>query len=345
MPNKSILITGGAGFIGINTARYFAQKGWQVSIFDNLSRKGVIANLEWLKNKAQFDFIKGDICDFEKLKNIFQVNKFGAIIHLAAQVAVTTSVKNPREDFEVNALGTFNVLEAARNYCPESPFIYASTNKVYGKMEALDIIERNGRYEYLRKKNGIDENFPLDFYSPYGCSKGAGDQYVLDYARIYNLPTFSFRQSCIYGTHQFGVEDQGWVAWFIIAILLNKRITIFGDGKQIRDILHVDDLVRAYELAIEKHEQISGSVFNIGGGPKNTLSLLELIGMLEKLTGKKIEFRFDNWRQGDQKVFVSNIEKANELLGWEPTISTEVGCIRLYEWIHTNRDKIQKALE
>ena len=344
MTTKKILITGGAGFIGVNAARYFSKKGWDVHIFDNMSRRGTYANLEALHREIQINFSKGDVRNVSQVEELFRKNRFDAILHLAAQVAVTTSVVDPRDDFEVNALGTFNILEAVRQYSPDTTLIYASTNKVYGKMTSVEIGEKNGRYEYLHEKTGIDEQFPLDFYSPYGCSKGTGDQYVLDYARIYNLPTVSFRQSCIYGSHQFGVEDQGWVAWFIIAVMLNRPITIFGDGRQIRDILHVADLVRAYEAAIENINTVQGNAFNVGGGIENTLSLLELIEMLEDFTGQKIRLKFGDWRPGDQKVFVSDIRKAKKHLQWQPEFNVKRGVFDLYQWVETNRALIEKAL-
>ena len=344
MGKRNILITGGAGFIGVNAARYFSEKDWHVHIFDNMSRRGTSVNLGALRRETQIDFTKGDVRNVSQVEDLFHRNRFGAVLHLAAQVAVTTSVLDPRDDFEINALGTFNMLEAVRKYSPNTTFIYASTNKVYGKMASVEVAEKNGRYEYLYKKNGIDEQFPLDFYSPYGCSKGTGDQYVLDYARIYNLPTVSFRQSCIYGPQQFGVEDQGRVAWFIIAVLLRRPLTIFGDGKQIRDILHVADLIRAYEAAIENINIVQGNAFNVGGGAENTLSLLELIEMLEDFTGQKIKLSFGDWRPGDQRVFVSDIRKAKNHLRWQTKFDTKQGILDLYQWVKTNRTLIEKTL-
>ncbi len=342
--SKKLLITGGAGFIGVNAAKYFVQQGWDIIVLDNLSRKGAQNNLNWLQGIINFDFINGDIRERQLVEQVFKEYSIDAILHLAAQVAVTTSVVDPRDDFEINAIGTFNLLEAARLFAPEAPFIYASTNKVYGKMEDVIVTERSGRYEYLEKTNGIAENYPLDFHSPYGCSKGAGDQYVIDYNRIYGLPTTSFRQSCIYGPRQFGVEDQGWVAWLAIASFLGRHITIYGDGKQIRDILHVNDLIHAYELAIENPDNIAGRAFNIGGGPDNTLSLLELIAILEGRLGRKIPFSYDQWRAGDQKVFVCNVDKAESNLGWKSEIDVATGVNRLYDWIKANCDLLKNVL-
>lgn len=334
---RRILITGGAGFIGVNAALSFAKEGWGVTVLDNLSRRGADLNLAWLRGQTSIDFIKVDVRDEKSVDAAFSGQRFDSILHLAAQVAVTTSVVDPREDFEINAIGTFNVLESMRAHQPEALLIYASTNKVYGKMEDIGVTERNNRYEYTDLPSGASENRPLDFHSPYGCSKGAADQYVLDYARIYGLRTTAFRQSCIYGPRQFGIEDQGWVAWFTIASLQGKPITIYGDGKQIRDVLYVEDLVGAYKAAIERPEAAKGSAFNIGGGPRNTLSLLELVAMLEAQLGKKIPLRFDSWRPGDQPVFVCDLDKARRVLGWEPATSAAEGVMRLIAWVKANR--------
>ncbi len=251
---------------------------------------------------------------------------------------MTTSVTDPRDDFEVNALGTFNMLDAVRRYCPEAAFIFASTNKVYGKITGATSELKGGRYAYTNRPHGISETEPLDFLSPYGCSKGAADQYVLDFARIYKIPAASFRQSCIYGPRQFGVEDQGWVAWFAIASLLGRDITIYGDGKQVRDVLHVDDLVRGYEIAIRSPEKIAGQAFNVGGGPDRLLSLLDLIAVLEKRLGKKIPLRWDDWRPGDQEVYVSDIRKLKTALSWKPEVEVEAGLAQLIDWVGANRD-------
>lgn len=335
---SSILITGGAGFIGVNSARYFADKGWEVTVLDNLSRRGTEDNLRWLQDKSPIKFERADIRDADAMERIIGKVKPDALLHLAAQVAVTTSVTNPREDFEINALGTFNMLEAVRKQSPDSFFINASTNKVYGKMHEVGVVERNGRYEYKDLPKGVDEGQQLDFHSPYGCSKGVADQYTIDYSRIYGLRSVTFRQSCIYGTRQFGIEDQGWVAWFTIAAVLGKQITIYGDGKQIRDVLHVEDLVRAYEAAISNQEKASGQAFNIGGGPANTMSLLELLAYLEDELKIKIPLKWDTWRPGDQPVFVCNLDKAKQTLGWQPQISVREGVKNLSGWVAGNKE-------
>jgi CDP-paratose 2-epimerase len=296
---RKILITGGAGFIGVNAARHFSDQGWQVSILDNLSRRGTEDNLRWPQDRASIRFERADVRDPAAVDRTVGELRPDLLLHLAGQVAVTTSVTDPREDFEINALGTFNVLEAVRRQSPESFFIDASTNKVYGKMEDIGVVERNGRYEYRDLPGGVDERQPLDFHSPYGCSKGAADQYTTDYARIYGLHTVAFRQSRIDGTRQFGIEDQGWVAWFTIAAVLGKQITIYGDGKQIRDVLHVDDLARAYEAAYEHRDAVAGQAFNIGGGPTNTMSLRELLAYLEAELAIEIPLQWSDWRPGD----------------------------------------------
>jgi CDP-paratose 2-epimerase len=272
-----------------------------------------------------------------------EVARHDVVHHLAGQVAVTTSVQDPRSDFESNALGTFNVLEAVRaaKNCPT--MLYASTNKVYGGMTDAVIVERGTRYEYRDRPEGIDERQNLDFHSPYGCSKGAGDQYVRDYARIYGLRTVVMRQSCIYGPRQFGMEDQGWVAWFTIAALLGKKITVYGDGKQIRDLLHVDDLFDAWGLAERNIDVAAGQVYNVGGGPRRTLSLLELLAMLTELLGREIPVEFADWRPGDQRVYVSDIRKARDELEWEPKTDVNSGVRRLYQWVVANQDLLQEV--
>lgn len=332
------LIIGGCGFIGVNLARHYLDRGESVVIFDNLSRKGADRNLDWLRRsyRDRLSVINGDIRRDEG--RLFEaVERADVVLHLAAQVAVTTSVLSPREDFEVNALGTFNVLEAIRCSWNKPILIYTSTNKVYGKMDGLRISESNGRYAYCDLPFGVSEEMALDFHSPYGCSKGAADQYVRDYARIYGLKTVVFRQSCIYGRHQFGIEDQGWIAWFAISALLDRPITIYGNGKQVRDVLYIDDLVEAFDLAVEHIEITRGQVYNIGGGPQNTLSLLELISLLEDIYGKKINCSFADWRPGDQLVYISDVRKARAHFGWRPRTSPAEGVKRLVSWIEENR--------
>lgn len=338
MRTKSVLITGGAGFVGCNAARYFSGRNWQVTVLDNLSRQGTDQNLEWLRDGTSFDFERADVCDKASVDRIVSAKRYDAVIHLAAQVAVTTSVTDPRADFMANALGTFNVLDSVRRICPGAVVIFASTNKVYGKIASAETQLIGNRYGYTDRAFGIAESEPLDFLSPYGCSKGAADQYTLDFARIYGIAATSFRQSCIYGTHQFGVEDQGWVAWFTIAARLDRNITIFGDGKQVRDVLHVEDLLRAYEAAIHAPDRIAGQAFNVGGGPGHVLSLLELIEMLERRLGKKIPLKWQDWRPGDQRAYVSDIRKLERELGWKPEIGVEEGVSQLIGWVDEVKD-------
>lgn len=341
---KKIFITGGCGFIGCNAALFFYKNDWEVTIFDNLSRKGTENNLDWLASNGKFNFIKGDIRNYSEILSALKKEKFDFILHLAAQVAVTTSIINPREDFEINAIGTFNLLEAVRETNKQSFVLYSSTNKVYGKLEHLEVVERNGRHEYKDISKGVQASECLDFHSPYGCSKGAADQYIRDYARIYDLNTCVFRQSCIYGTRQFGVEDQGWVAWFTIAALLKKPISIYGDGKQVRDVLFVEDLVRAYESAFINRHKVNGKAFNMGGGHSNTLSLLELISILEKKLDLKLNPSYSEWRPGDQKVFIGNIDKFTEATGWIPATSTSEGAGILIDWVRENKLMLQSVV-
>jgi CDP-paratose 2-epimerase len=294
---------------------------------------------------ADFTFHKGDIRDDVFLRRLFAGHKAAAaVFHLAGQVAVTTSVTDPRDDFGSNALGTFNVLEAVRTNQMDPVVVYSSTNKVYGKMDDLAISDTRGRYMYADLPCGVDESRPLDFHSPYGCSKGAGDQYVIDYARIYGLRTVCFRQSCIYGINQFGIEDQGWVAWFTIAALLGKKISVYGDGKQVRDVLFIDDLIAAYLGAVEHSSKTAGQVFNIGGGPTRTLSILELLAGLESRIGRKIDVSFEDWRPGDQKVFVANVSKAHAAFGWEPRTTVSQGIDKLSAWASQNIDLLRRLL-
>jgi CDP-paratose 2-epimerase len=332
------LIIGGAGFIGCNIAKRLIDRRDEVIVFDNLSRKGTRANLRWLRSSGPVDFFQGDIRHYEALEKVFRKHSdVDVVYHMAAQVAVTTSVTNPREDFEINALGTFNVLEAVRLAEADPILLFASTNKVYGGMEDVKIVEEDGRYAYRDFPEGIPEGRFLDFHSPYGCSKGAADQYVRDYARIYGLRTITFRQSCIYGYRQFGIEDQGWVAWFTIQAVLDRPISIYGDGKQVRDMLFVEDLVDAYQMAIEAIETTGGKIYNLGGGPRNKMCLHDLVAYLESLTRRKLRIGYDDWRPGDQPVFVCNVEKAKQEFGWEPRTPPEEGVRKLFEWVSKNQ--------
>lgn len=337
--SKKILITGGAGFIGINAASYYLKKGYEILILDNFSRQGSNANVDWIKksDSGKLKIIPAEIIsDQQKINEV--VKRVDIILHLAAQVAVTTSVIDPRKDFEINALGTLNLLEAVRSSGNNPIFIYSSTNKVYGELKDLKIIEKKTRYAFRNLIYGVSEEKNLDFHSPYGCSKGAADQYVRDYSRIYGLNTIVFRQSCIYGPRQFGIEDQGWVAWFIIALTNYKDITIYGNGKQVRDILYIDDLIFAYDKASENINKTRGQIYNIGGGYKNTISVwVEFKPILEKLFNKKIDAKFSDWRTGDQPIFVSDIRKAKKDFGWEPRIKVVDGIKKLYDWVSENR--------
>lgn len=335
---NKVVITGGAGFIGINAANFFLNKGWYVTILDNFSRKGSIKNAQWLKkNNSLITVVKGDVRNYNKtLRKAFE--KANLVLHLAGQVAVTTSVINPRVDFESNALGTFNVLEAVRNSNSNPVLIYSSTNKVYGGLENLTVGETKSRYVLKSYPNGISESQNIDFHSPYGCSKGAADQYVRDYSRIYGLKTIVMRQSCIYGPHQFGIEDQGWVAWFLIALTLNKKINIYGNGKQVRDLLYIDDLIRAYYLAYQEIKKTAGEIYNVGGGIKNSLSIWrEFKPILENLFKREIPVEIKDWRPGDQYIYISDIRKAKEDFEWEPKVNIEKGIKKLYDWISENK--------
>ena len=333
-------ITGGAGFIGINYAARLLSRGDCVIIYDNLSRIGTPKNVEWLRETygpESFDFIQGDVRDADSVKK--GLEPADLVLHLAAQVAVTTSVEDPRSDFEINALGTLNVLEGARQSPKQPPVFYASTNKVYGELEEVKVEEGEDCYFLPDLPEGIDETQLLDFHSPYGCSKGAGDQYVRDYHRIFGLPTVVFRQSCIYGPHQYGIEDQGWVAWFVIAAVTGRPITIYGNGKQVRDLLHVDDMLAAYDQAAEHIDKTAGQIYNIGGGKNNTISIWKEFGpLLEKELGQSIPVSWESWRPGDQRVFIADIRKAEQDFGWKPEINVEEGIKMLFDWVRSNRD-------
>jgi CDP-paratose 2-epimerase len=333
------IITGGAGFIGSNAASRYLTRGDEVVVIDNLSRQGGEKNLEWLKPQGRLTFVQADIRNADEMNRVFDSHRDAdVIVHLAGQVAVTTSVEDPRGDFEANATGTLNVLEAARLAEIKAPILFSSTNKVYGGMEGVGVAAHNGRYAYAALPNGVDEDQNLDFHSPYGCSKGAADQYVRDYSRIYGMKTVVFRQSCIYGYRQLGVEDQGWVAWFTIAAVLGKPITIYGDGKQVRDILFIEDLLDAYDAALRNINRTSGKVYNIGGGPQNVMSVREVLEFLDRKQNRQVPFNVADWRPGDQRVYVSNIAKARTDLGWEPKIDSAQGLDLLYEWVTANTE-------
>lgn len=337
MSLPTILVTGGAGFIGTNLAADYLQRGHHVIAYDNLSRPRADLNLAWLRSlNGDFEFMRGDLVDFERL--LAAVRHADIIFHLGGQVAVTTSVADPRGDFEANALGTLNILEACRLSDREQILLYASTNKVYGKMSDATVVEQGGRYAYAHMPFGVPETYPLDFYSPYGCSKGTGDQYTRDYARIYGLRTVVLRQSCIYGPHQFGHEDQGWLAHFVISALLQQPITIYGDGKQVRDVLYITDLLAAYRKAIEWIDRTSGNVYNIGGGIRHTTSLRELLDYLQLKSPNKQTLQYAGWRPGDQRVYISDTRRAESDLDWKPCIPIHAGVDMLWEWVEQNRD-------
>ncbi|HEX2035237.1 MAG TPA: SDR family NAD(P)-dependent oxidoreductase [Chloroflexota bacterium] len=334
-----VIVTGGAGFIGSNAAARYLARGDQVVVVDNLSRKGADENLNWLRARGgELTLARVDIRDADAVAAAFRAHADAEVVlHLAGQVAVTTSVADPRTDFEINALGSFNVLEAARTLPRLRALLCASTNKVYGGLEDVAVVERDGRYVFRDLPDGVAETRPLDFHSPYGCSKGTADQYTIDYARIYGLPTVTFRQSTIYGPRQLGVEDQGWLAWFAIAGLLGKPLTIYGDGKQVRDMLHVDDLLNAYDAAIQRIDSVKGRVYNVGGGPTNTLAIIEGLRHVERHLGRSLNPRFDDWRPGDQRVFIADISRARRELDWWPRIAIEDGVGSLLSWVQEHR--------
>jgi CDP-paratose 2-epimerase len=328
---KSILITGGAGFIGTNLAHRLLNEGKAVTILDNLDRPGVEANLNWLRrnHRQNFNIAIADVRSQYKVQKI--VNEAEFIFHFAAQTAVTTSFEHPFNDFKTNLQGTMNVLEAVRNTRHRPPVVFTSTNKVYGDLTGKNIFTNGKRYIMEPKK--VSENQKLDFKSPYGCSKGAADSYIRDYTRSYNLKTVVFRMSCIYGPHQLGTEDQGWVAHFLIQALKGKPLTIFGDGKQVRDILYIDDLVNAFQLSYNHIDQLAGEAFNIGGGYDNSISLKEFIYLIEELTGDKIMLQYADWRDGDQKYYVSDTQKFSAATGWNPRCNFTEGINELYRWL------------
>jgi CDP-paratose 2-epimerase len=339
------LITGGAGFIGANTVRALSERGHESVILDNLSRATAPLNVEWLSGVSTVELVRADVRERGAVEDTFAAHgPFDVVLHLAGQVAVTTSVADPRTDFEVNAGGSFNVLDATRAYSPEAVFINVSTNKVYGQLESHTIEERETRYVDTTAPEGVPEEMPLDPRSPYGCSKAAADVYTLDYARIYGLHAVSLRQSCIYGPRQFGVEDQGWVAWFAMARRLDKPVTIYGTGKQVRDLLHVDDLVDLYVRIAERPEACVGRAYNVGGGPANTLSLLELIDVLDRWRPTQTQPTFADPRSGDQLVFVADTRRAEAELGWQPTRSIEDGLESLLEFVDTNAERAATLL-
>lgn len=333
------LITGGCGFVGSNLAAEILKLNEELFIMDNLFRYGSAQNLDWLKTQGKFKYYPADIRNFNDVETVIKEVKPDVIFHLAGQVAMTTSLANPRLDFEINVLGGNNLLECVRKYCPEAIITYSSSNKVYGDFDWIDFKETETRYIAKGFENGFDESLPLDFQSPYGCSKGATDQYMLDYAKMFGLRTVVFRHSSIFGGRQFSTTDQGWVGWFVKQALDIKRgnmaepFTISGSGKQVRDILFADDLISCYFSAINNISITAGQAFNIGGGMENSLSLLELFIMLEGELDIKMIYKNLPWRQSDQKVFVADITKATELFKWEPQITKKQGVRKMIEWV------------
>lgn len=332
------LITGGCGFLGSNIAYELLQNKQQVIIFDNLSRLGSESNFKWLQSQGVFQFVKDSISNFDVLSELIKKEKPDVIYHLAGQVAMTTSIKNPRLDFETNVLGSFNVLESVRLYSPETVIIYSSTNKVYGDLEFLNYKEIDRRYVCEKYPKGFDENIILNFHSPYGCSKGAADQYMLDYARIFKIKTIVFRHSSMYGARQFATYDQGWISWFCQKAIETKKnkdttFTISGNGKQVRDVLHADDMIKLYVDAPKHIEKAKGEAFNIGGGISNSLSLLELFDILEKELDVNLKYDILPARESDQRIFVADIKKAKNIFNWTPSVDCRTGIKKTIEWI------------
>ncbi|HEX6533331.1 MAG TPA: NAD-dependent epimerase/dehydratase family protein [Gemmatimonadaceae bacterium] len=344
---RPVLITGGAGFIGCNLAHRLLSDGRPVLLLDNLSRPGVERNLRWLRETHGRNRVGAEVADVRDAEAVrAAVARASEVYHFAAQVAVTTSLTDPRADFNVNARGTLTVLEAIRAAADPPPLVFTSTNKVYGALDDVRLVRRGGRYEPRDgelRRHGVDERRPLDFHSPYGCSKGAADQYVLDYARSFGLRTIVFRMSCIYGPHQFGTEDQGWVAHFLIRAIEGRPIVLYGDGMQVRDILYVDDLVDALLLAQRHMDGLAGTAFNIGGGPENTVSLLELLDEIGELRGERPETALQGWRTGDQRYYVSDTRRFREATGWRPRVHAREGIARLHEWLEETRRPARAA--
>jgi CDP-paratose 2-epimerase len=333
-----ILITGGCGFLGSNLAAHGITSGHQITVFDNLSRLGTSDNLTWLKSFGEFEFVHGDIRNKNDVTRLIEKTQPDAIFHLAGQVAMTTSLDNPYMDFEVNIGGSINVLEAVRLHCPDAAIFYSSTNKVYGDLEQFEYEETETRYSCIEYPKGFDEKVGLDFHSPYGCSKGSADQYMLDYARLFGLNTTVFRHSSMYGGRQFATYDQGWVGWFCQQALEQKKdpekiFTISGNGKQVRDVLHAEDMIELYFSSLKNVDKVAGEAFNIGGGIDNSLSLLELFHLLENITNTKLNYTKLPVRSSDQRVFVSNSSKLEALTGWKPRVSPESGIKMMIDWL------------
>lgn len=343
-----VLITGGAGFIGSNLAEHLlATTAVRVRILDNLSRRGVAHNIAWLKSlpeaASRLQIMEEDVRDARAVRRA--VRDATEIYHLAAQVAVTTAVQDPSTDFEINAHGTFNVLEAARLAGNRPFFLFTSTNKVYGSLTRVPIQEEGTHYRSaLPDFRGVDELEPLDFHSPYGCSKGAADQYVRDYGRIYDMPTVVFRMSCIAGPRQFGNEDQGWVAHFLYTVLAGSTITVYGDGYQVRDVLHVHDLIAAMRAVRNAKQRCNGEIYNLGGGMERSISVIEMLNEIERRTGEPLRIRYHDVRPGDQPLYITNTDKLEQQTGWRPRNSLSDTLESIYEFWRTNQDKIEAPL-
>jgi len=339
-----ILITGGCGFLGSNLAAHAIKNGHKVGVVDNLYRKGSELNHNWLNEQGKFDFWKTDVREPQKIEAVMQKFCPDAVFHLAGQVAMTTSIENPRFDFEVNALGSLNVLEAVRKTAPEASVVYSSTNKVYGDLEQFTYKETATRYECVEKPGGFDETVALEFHSPYGCSKGSADQYFQDYARIYGLKTVVFRHSSMYGGRQFATYDQGWIGWFCQKALEQKagnreEFTISGTGKQVRDVLHAEDMISLYFSALKNIDGMKGQVFNVGGGVRNSLSLIELFELLGELTAVPLKYRRIEPRSSDQKVFIADIAKISEAANWNPAVTAREGVGKMLKWLGTSKKR------
>nr|WP_199065559.1 GDP-mannose 4,6-dehydratase [Chromobacterium sp. ASV5] len=336
-----LLITGGCGFLGSNLAAHALSQGIELCVFDNLYRHGSQSNLQWLRSQGNFEFVHGDIRNPNDVQRVIARFKPDAVFHLAGQVAMTTSIADPRMDFEVNALGTLNLLESIRAHVPDAVVIYSSTNKVYGDLEQYQYQETDTRYVCVDYPNGFNEQTPLDFHSPYGCSKGSADQYLLDYHRILGLNTIVFRHSSMYGGRQFATADQGWIGWFCQMAAETRAgrrkepFTISGNGKQVRDVLHAEDMISLYFSTLQNSDAAVGQAFNIGGGINNSLSLLELFNLLEVEIGQPLQYIHLPFRESDQRVFVADIGKISMLTGWRPSVFTQVGVSQMLDWVST----------
>lgn len=348
MDVKRLLVTGGCGFLGSNLARAAIDRGIETWVFDNLSRDGSAANLAWLGPRSRFTFRHGDIRNPNDVERVVRESAPDAVFHLAGQVAMTTSIADPRRDFETNALGSLNVLDAVRAHAESAAVVYSSTNKVYGDLEQFRYAEEETRYSCLDRPRGFDEATPLDFQSPYGCSKGAADQYLLDHARVFGTRSIVFRHSSMYGGRQFATADQGWIGWFCTMAAAQESgdarpFTISGSGKQVRDVLHADDMVRLYFAAVEQAEKVSGQAFNIGGGMANSLSLLELFELLSERIGTPLRFERLPARTSDQRVFVADVAKAERQLAWSPLVGAREGVSAMLDWVREHAPRPFRA--